>query len=72
MQDRLLIISLLLAAGIGASLACHGSGMLGGAFGVFVGCFVGYSLIIAFSHIVYYILPRLGIGHDSRTEEVEQ
>ena len=69
MLDRLLIIALLLAVGIGATLACHGSGMLGGAFGVFLGCFVGYSLIIAFSHIVYFVLPRVGIGHDSRVEE---
>ena len=69
MQDRLLIIALLIAAGIGAALVCQGSGLLGGVFGVFLGCFVGYSLIIAFSHIVYLLLPKMGVGHDSRVEE---
>ena len=69
MQNRLLVISLLLALGIGASLACAGSGLLGGFFGVFFGIFVGYTLIIALSHIVCLLLPKLGVGTDPRLEE---
>jgi len=69
MQDRLLIIALLVALGFGITLASEGSGLIGGFFGVFLGCFVGYSLIIALSHIVCLLLPKLGIGRDPRTDE---
>ncbi len=69
MQSRLLIIALLLALGIGASLACAGSGLLGGFFGVFLGVFIGYTLIIALSHFVCLLLPSLGIGAEPRSEQ---
>ena len=69
MQNRIIIISLLLALGIGASLACKGSGLLGGFFGVFLGVFVGYALIIALTHVFCLLLPRMGIGTDPRREE---
>jgi len=69
MQNRLLIISLILAVGIGASLACAGSGPLCGFVGVFLGVFIGYSLIIALTHFFCLLLPRLGVGTDHRNEE---
>jgi len=71
MQNRLLIISLLLAVGIGASLACAGSGLLGGFFGVFLGIFIGYTLIIALTHFFCLLLPKLGVGTDPRTVETK-
>jgi hypothetical protein len=71
MQDRILIITLLLSLGIGISLACAGSGMLGGFFGVFLGIFIGYALIIPLSHVVCLLLPWFGIGTDPRREETE-
>ena len=70
MQNRLLIIALLAALGLGVSLASAGSGLLGGFFGVFLGVFVGYTLIIAFSHLVCLVLPKFGVGTDPRNEEV--
>ena len=70
MQNRLLIIALLAALGLGVSLASAGSGLLGGFFGVFLGVFVGYTLIIALSHFVCLVLPRFGVGTDPRNEEV--
>jgi len=69
MQDRILGISLLLAVGIGISLACKASGLIGGFFGVFVGIFVGYALIVALSHLFCLLLPKLGIGDNPRTGE---
>jgi hypothetical protein len=69
MQNRLIIISLLFALGIGASLACKGSGLLGGFFGVFLGIFIGYTLIIALTHVFCLLLPRLGVGTDPHREE---
>ena len=69
MQNRLLVISLLLALGIGVSLASAGSGLLGGFFGVFVGILAGYVLIIALTHLFCLLLPKLGVGTDPRTEE---
>ena len=70
MQNRLLIISLLLSLGIGASLACKGSGLLGGFFGVFLGVFVGYALIIALTHVFCLLLPRMGVGAEPLSKEV--
>lgn len=72
MQNRLLVIALLLALGIGASLACKGSGLLGGFFGVFLGIFVGYALIIALTHFFCLLLPKFGIGTDPRREEAQK
>ena len=69
MQNRLLIIALLLSLGIGASLACKGSGLLGGFFGVFLGIFIGFGLIIPLAHIVCLLLPKFGIGADPSREE---
>ena len=69
MQNRLLIVALLLAIGIGASLACKGSGLLGGFFGVFLGIFIGYVLIIALTHFFCILLPKLGVGVDRQNEE---
>ena len=69
MQNRLLIIALLSALGIGVSLACAGSGLLGGFFGVFLGISIGYTLLIALSHFVCLVLPKFGIGTDPRNEE---
>jgi len=68
MQNRLLLISLLLSIGIGVSLAAAGSGMLGGFFGVFVGIFIGYALIIPLAHIVC-LIPKLRIGTAPTCEE---
>ncbi len=71
MQNKLLIISLFLALGIGVSLAAAGSGLLGGFFGVFVGILAGYVLIIALTHFCCHLLPKFGIGTAPRDEEKE-
>jgi hypothetical protein len=69
MQNRLLIIALLSALGMGVSFASAGSGLLGGFFGVFLGVFVGYTLLIALTHFFCLVLPKFGIGTDPRNEE---
>ncbi len=68
MQDKLLIVSLVIALGIGLSLAAAGSGILGTFFGVFVGILTGYVLIIALTHFCCHLLPKFGVG-SARDEE---
>ncbi len=68
MYRWLLIITLLIAWGIGATLACAGNGNLSGFGGVFLRVFIGYALIIAISHFICLLLPKFGIGSDPRND----
>ena len=64
----LFIIFLLLAFGTGATYACSAGRALDDFSGIFLRVFTGYALIIAVTHLVYLLLPRLGIGSDPRRE----
>ena len=62
MKDLRFVIVLFVAWGIGIYIACAGSSILGSFFGVFVGVFTAFTLIIACSHTLCLLLPKMGIG----------
>jgi hypothetical protein len=62
MKDWRFVIALAGAWGLGISVACLGSDILGSFFGVFVGVFTSFTLIIALSHVLCLLLPKMGIG----------
>ncbi len=68
MQRWLLVIALLVTWCVVATLACAGNGLFGGFSGVFLRAFIGYALIIALTHSIFLVLPKIGIGSDPRGE----
>ena len=68
MKDWRFVITLFIAWGIGISIACMGSSILGSFFGVFVGVFTAFTLIIACSHTLCLLLPKMGIGSARNSE----
>lgn len=68
MQRCLIILALLLAWSVGATIFCAHNEMLSGFSGVFLRAFIGYCLIIATSHFILLFLPKIGIGADPHTE----
>jgi hypothetical protein len=63
----LVIAALLIAWSVGATIFCAQHGLLNGFSGVFLRVFAGYGLIIAVSHFILLLLPKMGIGTDPRT-----
>ena len=64
MQQWRFLISLAVAWGIGVSIACAGGDILGSFFGVFVGLFTCFTLIVALSHLLMRLLPKFGFDSD--------
>jgi hypothetical protein len=64
----LLVIGLLFAWVTGATWVSARQCFLGGYCGVFLRTLIGYMLIISFSHFFYLLLPKFGLGKDSRGE----
>ena len=68
MQRWLLVIVLLVTWCVFATLACAGNGLFSGFSGAFLRAFIGYALIVALTHAIFLVLPKVGIGSDPRNE----
>ena len=68
MKDWRFIIVLAVAWSIGIYIASSASDILGAFFGVFVGVFTCFTLIIALSHLLFLLPSKLGITMEQEEE----
>ncbi len=68
-MKREIFFAVMLLAGMAVATWClAGTPVFNGFSGAFLRVFLGYTVLIALAHFIYFLLPKLGIGHDPREE----